>query len=140
MLSGLMCFGLEVLSQASSPPAVLCLSSDLPLSSALQRCCLWSLRPNCQGEVFDSPAPTPVVLSWTILSASGVPGSAAGHTSRVPPQHEREPTNTMRGIRLQFQQEPPALHSSQQQADLTEILPTHDVTGFNTILIVRGHF
>lgn len=78
-----------------------------------------------------SPAPTTVILSWAILRASGVPGSAAGHGSRVPRQREREPTKTVKGIRLQFQQVPPAINSSQQQTDFKEILPTHDVTCLN---------
>lgn len=80
-----------------------------------------------------APARTTVILSWAILRASGVPGSAAGHGSRVPRQREREPTKTVKGIRLQFQQVPPAINSSQQQTDFKEILPPRDVTCLNAV-------
>lgn len=116
-------------------PIQLCHACVFRSASLLHVATLLSLdfASELRREVFDSPAPTAVILSWTILSVSGVPGSAAGHGSRVPRQHEREPTETVKGIRLQFQQEPPASHSSQQQTHFKEILPTRDVTCFNAV-------
>lgn len=108
---------------------VLRASTDLPLTTTIVT--LLPLDFAFAGRFLISPAPATVILSWATLRASGVPGSAAGRGSRVPRQHGREPTKTVKGIGLRFQQEPTAINSSPQHTDVKEPPPTHDVTCLN---------